>query len=371
MSLNISLTTCQKVCLTIPGSCNVIEPYVWVSSNPSIVTVSSNDTNAIIRGVYGVPGTARVTVFDSLGAIVFVIYVTVIDYLNTTVPNPSYKYNLSSQVFKIQPTTGTLAIISGPLNYFINPATVGLCLIAMPIGASSFINSGIFLPNSTNSTIQLNGSFNVPSTTLSISFGLFQPVIGGTDIDPLLPFASTFTTNATNPGQPVQDFDVPIFPCDTADYISFVMLFESTGFRKITASRYIGGKLQYQFNLINPSTFYTASAIIVPLNYFNAASTSIIYTATVQVVVPTTLATQTVNFTIPSIPVGTCWFAQQSDMDNTKLASIDVLRAGNSAPTSLAIDYNRLLPGSGTFIANISIIAYKTQSVPGLSLAIF
>lgn len=372
MSLSVSINSCQKLCVTIPSSCLSSEPYTWTSSDVTVATVNANNTNAIIKATYGNGGLAVISIQDSLLNTVFVVYVTVTNYLNTTVINPAYQYNLSCQLTKSPPVSGTKATFAGPLNYFNNPATVGLCLLGMAVGQglNCNVNGGIFIPNSTNSTIELYGLFSVVAAVVPVNFALFQPVVGGLNVNPLVPYASSFTTLPSNPGQPVQIFNTGVLPCDVADYLSFVMLNESTNNRKITASKFSGGFIQFQFNLINPTVAFTASAIVAPLNYFNAASTSIIYSALVQVTVPVSVATQSVNFVIPSISPDAVWFAQQNDIDNTKATSIDVLRAGNNGATTLTIDYNRILAGASTFIAHIAVIAYKNQTVPGLTLTI-
>lgn len=370
MSLVLTINSCQKVCVSIPSSCLASEPYTWASGNTNVATVTSNNLNAIIKATYGSGGSTTISILDSFSNVVFVIFLTVTNYLDIIVGNPAYKYIISSQLIKAPPVTGTKATITGPINYFVNPATSGICLIGMSAGQglNSNINCGVFVPNSTNSSIELYGLFNVVAANVPISFGLFQPIVGGTDIDPLIPYASSFTTLPSNSGQSVQNFNIGILPCDVVDYLTFIMLNETANNRKIIASRYQGGFLQFLFSALNPTTTFTASAIVVPLNYFNASSTSIIYTAVVTINVPTSLATQSVNFTIPSISPDACWFAQQRDIDSTLATSINILRAGNNGATTLTVEYNRVTAGSATFITNVQVIAYRSQTIPGATI---
>ena len=366
MSLNLIINSCQKVCVSIPPSCPLTQPYTWVSSAPSIVIVDGNNLNAIIRTAYGSIGTYYISIIDSFSTTVFVIVVNVIDYLNTIVANPAYQYIFSGKAAQNTPT-GLKATITGAFNSLVNPLTPGLCIIGMPEKATgvNFINGGIFVPG-TNSRMEFYGTWSV-SSILTINFAIFQPTGLGNDTDPLIPYASSFTTEPTNPNQPVQSFTVGLFPCDIPNYISFVQLNESANNRKIISSKYNGGYLDFQFNLLNPTTTYSASAIIVPAGYTNLSSTSILYTRIVQITVPNSLANQTVNVTIPSISPDAVWFAQQQSVDNSKATSINVLRVSNNGPTTVSFDYDRLLAGA-SFTTNVGLIAYKPQPTPPFTL---
>lgn len=96
MTTNISINTCQKICIQVTAT-NTATPYTWTPSNSNIiVTTGGNELGAIVSGSF--EGSATLTVKDANGAIVSFFYFTVLSLAAYVPPGGSNTVLLGSVV---------------------------------------------------------------------------------------------------------------------------------------------------------------------------------------------------------------------------------------------------------------------------------
>lgn len=367
MSLNLSINSCEKICLTLSSAtCAPIPPnefFTWTSTDTTIATVNSNNINAIVEGVYGPGGSCQIQVKDLSLTIVFVINLTVTDYLNTTVLNPNTKMLFSSALTPSFFSTQTQATISGPFNSLVGITNPNLCYITFfSQDTGSFINSNLFNLGSASSTLQSFGSF-IGGFAVRFYFSLFIPT-GGSDINPLIPFASSITMSPTSSGLP-QTFNLGFrTPCFESNYLSFVQLdFGPGNTRFVNSSQLTSGSiLNMNFWPTAPTSTFKVSAVVVPNNYFNLLSTTLIYSNLRTILI--TSAAFTFALIVPFSGMSVNWYVQQ--YDTTPGNEIRIRSAILVGATLMVV--GERLTSTVKFNTTISIIAFAIQSSIGYSI---
>lgn len=359
--MDLTLTTCQKICITLPsGQCTFL-PLSWNIANPNLLSIVINGSgnSAVITPIPPNAGSTVVTIFDTSGYF-FTIYVTVISQFNTVI-NPKYQYIYSTNATASFGSPTTTININGPFNSLITPFQPNIVTFVSSSTIPSSVSSSTFIPGS-NSIITCRGNFATGSNTLN--FVLLKKT-NNTITDPILLYTDNATTNpiSTTPtGYNLHSFPSPISTtCNIGQYISLVQVastdtnqgtvFSSQFFTNSTISYVVSGSIQT-----------TISAIVIPRSFYNISSPNLIYVQVFNLTL--TASITTLNITIPTITIGSVvWFAQQCVISNN---SVQINQFNQTTTTNLQI---RLITSEPTpFSTDIAIIAFKNQSNVGFTL---
>jgi hypothetical protein len=374
--MSLTITNCQKVCLTITNSsCSASQPFTWNSSNTSVLGISYSNTSAIIYGISGQSGTSFVSVVDSTSTVVYSIFVTVNNYFTTSITSPQYQLAGATILNypPYPPTNLNVSFINGSFSSYVNVSTPNLCMIAMGIAQNTLneytpVLGAQFVPG-TNSQVILGIEPVTVASQSGVYFAMFQPI--GSNVYPIIPYASSITLT-TNPGQSQQNISLPnYFSCAPGSYISFVQtnyIPPSSG-TVIPVSQshlYGNGLLSIVFsnNYLNLPPSFNVSVLITPSNYYNATATDIVFSYSLSVLFQNGLIVTGVALPY-SIPIGSVsWFAQLDQSSaNASGVNATIVAIYQSSVNNLAFIFqnNAIVPLLDVF-CNVNIIGISNSS---------
>lgn len=362
-TISISLSFCQKVCVSIPTSTCGFLPLTWTISGPSIVTIFSSGNNAIIKPIYGSVGNTMIAVSDVSGTMIS-ISVNVTSPFGLSVVNPKYQYVYSASVLGLTLLLQSTASILGNFNSLIVPFQPNICCLCCPqiTALLAPVFSCAFVPGST-SFLKLGGNFVIG--TLTMGFSLFKQTLN-TNIDPLLPLACQFSNPifiSSNIGLFTYQFFPPLLPvCDISNYMCIV--------QSNTLNVFVSASLLDVNNVVNLQTNVALtgtevfSLIVVPKNFFDITSSTLICSQITTVTVTT--AVSIITITVPSIPIltGVVWYCTLASIGNHGFFINGVIQV---LPTSLTIALSSI---GGVFPASLdfAVFCFKTQTILPLTL---
>lgn len=252
----ISITFCQKVCIQIPSNnCNA-SSYSFVNDTPSIISLASNGSSAIIFGIYNVTGTGLVTVFD--GSITIgLIYVTVTGLVNP-IDNFVYSTHVSGTSGSSSGTITNVSTIPG----ITNPSNVVFTFSATnnPSPSGSAINYSYL-----NNISYIVPFGLIPATAITDAFLLVLQNYPSSSLFNALPVAGIIT-QPIQPNSVNQYFLIESTPCSITNMVSFVQLGNISNGLILASTPASSSTIQVQLS--------TTSGISSPLtfNYFLASS---------------------------------------------------------------------------------------------------
>lgn len=360
MSFTISINSCQTICLSFANQNCTFLPLTWTINGPQIISISANDKNAIISGIFGFIGTTFVNITDSAGTnMVLTVNVLAAPGFGTVV-NPKYQYVFATNVTAISGSTHTSGTIVGPFPTTFQP---NVCTFLTPTTTTTSPLQGSVFTAASFPFIFFQGGFAaIPN---SMDFVIFKPTVN-VNIDQILIFSDVITNispfsltggisnfNVVLPGLPLQT-------CKTATYISMVQYRTFPGSAFVLGSQYINSTVRFGTNNATPGDF---SVILAPNNFYNTLSTSLIYSQITQVVILS--SPQTLNITISPITLGlVSWIVQPNDISSNGIAINFVTQ---TTTTNLQVNVS-VIQGTIPISIKIAQLAYKLQSNSGYVL---
>lgn len=367
--MNITLNFCQKACVSIPTDACSFSVLTWTSSDTSLINVFANGNNAILKPVYGATGFVAVTATDIIGSS-FIIFVTITSYFDVVVTLPQYKYLYSLGFNSVSSGGNSSATINGPFNSLIVPFTLNACVLigftGLPFNSWTFYAS--FLIPASSAFVKVFGNFPL---TVDIAFALFMPTTD-TQSDPLLLFGSLFNNSGptdilgTTSNSRFYTTIAPI--CEANNYNSIVQWNwpNSTIDSSVIGSQFLSDS-SIVFQIFNFTSSANYNAIVIPNNYYNLLSTSLVFSQRFPIIFNTTI--QTFSITIPVISVGSViWFAQQYGITITE-PGIRILSMVHISTTQIDVTCE-LVSQIPIFPLSkiLTMVAYRNQTNIGFSI---
>lgn len=193
MTTDISINTCQKICIQVTAT-NTATPYTWTPSNSNIiVTTGGNGLSAIVCGSF--EGSASLTVKDTNGGVVSFFYFTVLSLAAYAPPSGSNTVLLGSRVN----TIGT------PPNVTTATATGNFSILSSGFGANNYIWIAFHM-----STVS-NFGYNIINSTWDRSSNTMVFNKPSAATVPLIIYAIVgIGISSTSPTEATMDYAIPV-----------------------------------------------------------------------------------------------------------------------------------------------------------------
>lgn len=375
-AVNVSLNSCQKICITASNVCTEESPYSWTTTTPSLVTVSYSGLSALIAAKPNVSGVATVVLSNNIGNPVLYVIITITNYTSLTFSTSGTNFLLSTTVTSGSPPSLNPYQISGPFNSLANPLDPDLTFFVWNQNTSAGVTDVItitnFVPGTTSRVTAFTAS---PSGVLAANLGLlmFQRTVD--------PFANPFyplVTRVTGVKPPVGTNTISVnfngvLPCVPTAYLPFVQfsgtqtspdivingsVIDSTG-RSITL---------ISSNLQNFSVPILISIMICPKGFLNISNIGLMYCDVINVSIATPLnavITVSLPVTIPGFATAVV-FAQANDITPNAANTTGRLRIrGGNMPTASTVALNVFNQTNVAFTSPISFFIFSKTVTSG------
>lgn len=365
-----TLQYCQKLCLSIPTStCTAFSTYAFTNLTPSILTLSSSSTGAIIYASSPTTGTGIIEVTEN-SIVVNIIYINIIGFTNpiddfvysTRVAGGS-EFNFSGHI------TNVSSVISNPLNSLYSYFTCTTSITAYPSPSSNVysyqnyavIQSASPSPNlayGSNAGPLANIGFLCLRNFPSSSFMNQLPITG----------KATFSLTTT---PSLQSVILPSFSlaCIQTNYACFVQC--STYNVPVTvygSSINSQNTLQVLLATNSGSSTVTCSYFIALKGYSNFTNISgLVFCDIISVSFPNTANYTTFTINIPSSTnaLNYVWFAQLNSVSISNLF-VTITDSSATSGTTFGVYYNT--SSGSTIVANISLFGFVNQSSGSMAI---
>lgn len=374
MATNISINTCQKICLQITATSSAT-PYTWTAANSNVlVTSGGNGFSGIVGG--STAGSSGVLVKDANGGLIAYFAFTVAS-LSAYVPPGGSNTSLFASTVLSTSATGTQTTITFTGTFFNGSfSTNNYIWIAFQNSTTAPADTGFSVTNNTWNRSSTTMVFNKPSITATrtVSYalagiGVTSPTPSDSTQDYAVPIVGYFPTTSQTAAASTT-ITLPIsMPCaDVTKYVVFAQTGSSGLVQTQVATLLNSNTLKVGYN-VNNATSASFSYMIVAKGL--SSSTAINYSDLFPVSIVNGTSSQT--FTIPStVPVSSLFYAmlQPTTISDTVSANtyvINIFYTGG-ATNNLTVTFQNL--SGGTVATNLGFFALKNQVTGGITLSI-
>jgi hypothetical protein len=338
--------------LQIPTSTCSASSYAFVNNTPSIISIASASTSAIISSVFNGSGLGIVTITDN-SVVIYTYYITVTGFTNGI---DDFVYSTSTIA---GPTTGSINNIS-----------------SIPIINNSSNVFFVFL-EATIQSLNIQYSYYSPGSSPTIKFG---NVSTATNVSAQILVLKNFPSSSLLNNLPIcgssvqslqstilQYIQIPTFPCISTNMLCFIQFGASTSGVILSSSIISPSTIAAQLSTTSGlSSTLVFSYFLVTKGYLNVyASSGLFYTDLINVTFSST-GTSTVSVTINSIfssltSSNYVFFFQIQSAASTVIINNYLFGSGNT----IALSYTAT--ATGTF--PVGVICFVKQSIGSITLS--
>ena len=294
-TVNVSLNSCQKICVSASTVCIEESPYSWTTTTPSLVTLNSSGLNCLIAAKPNVSGIATVVLSNYVANPVLYIVVTITNYTSLVFSTSGTNFLLSTTVVSpATPPNNNPYQISGPFNSLASPLDPNLTYFVWnqspSTGFTDQLNITNFIPGTVSRVTALPTSIGAGAT----NFGLlmFQRTLDPF-LNPLYPIVTRVSVPKPAPAVFIINCDFNgLLPCTYTSYLPFAQY--TSAQIAPTTIRIYGSVMNSsnrsidvitETNIQNFNQPIEMSMMICPKGYLNTSNVGLMWCDTVNVTI--------------------------------------------------------------------------------------